>query len=75
MLQDGTNVNHELVKEGWCWWYRKDARKAMTSQEFLYHLPCEQWACHVTIARGRLLRQTPSVKRRQADRSSNRPPD
>ena len=24
-LRDGTNVNHELVKEGWCWWYRKYA--------------------------------------------------
>jgi endonuclease YncB( thermonuclease family) len=23
-LRDGTNVNHELVKQGWCWWYRKD---------------------------------------------------
>ena len=23
--RDGTNVNHELVKEGWCWWYRKYA--------------------------------------------------
>jgi hypothetical protein len=22
-LPDGMNVNHELVKEGWCWWYRK----------------------------------------------------
>src|SRR5262249_12465214 len=22
LLPDGTNVNHELVKEGWCWWYR-----------------------------------------------------
>ena len=20
---DGTHVNHELVKNGWCWWYRK----------------------------------------------------
>lgn len=25
ILEDGTNVNHELVKEGWCWWYRKYA--------------------------------------------------
>lgn len=25
LLQDGTNVNHELVKNGWCWWYRKYA--------------------------------------------------
>jgi endonuclease YncB( thermonuclease family) len=25
MLRDGTNVNHELVKEGWCRWYRKYA--------------------------------------------------
>jgi micrococcal nuclease len=24
-LPDGTNVNHELVKQGWCWWYRKYA--------------------------------------------------
>ena len=19
------NINHELVKDGWCWWYRKYA--------------------------------------------------
>ena len=25
ILQDGTNVNHELVKDGWCGWYRKYA--------------------------------------------------
>jgi endonuclease YncB( thermonuclease family) len=25
LLLDGTNVNHELVKDGWCWWYRKYA--------------------------------------------------
>ena len=24
-LVDGTNVNQELVKHGWCWWYRKYA--------------------------------------------------
>ncbi len=24
-LPDGTNVNHRLVKDGWCWWYRKYA--------------------------------------------------
>ncbi len=23
LLSDGTNVNHQLVKDGWCWWYRK----------------------------------------------------
>jgi endonuclease YncB( thermonuclease family) len=23
LLPDGTNVNHTLVKDGWCWWYRK----------------------------------------------------
>ncbi len=22
---DATNLNHALVKEGWCWWYRKYA--------------------------------------------------
>jgi micrococcal nuclease len=25
LLPDGTHVNHTLVKEGWCWWYRKYA--------------------------------------------------
>lgn len=25
LLPDSTNVNHELVKDGWCWWYRKYA--------------------------------------------------
>jgi len=24
-LTDGTNVNHTLVKDGWCWWYRQYA--------------------------------------------------
>jgi endonuclease YncB( thermonuclease family) len=24
-LADGTNVNHTLAKDGWCWWYRKYA--------------------------------------------------
>ena len=24
-LRDGTHVNHALVKDGWCWWYRKYA--------------------------------------------------
>lgn len=26
-LPDGTNLNHQLVKNGWCWWYRKYAPK------------------------------------------------
>jgi endonuclease YncB( thermonuclease family) len=25
LLPDGTNVNHTLVKDGSCWWYRKYA--------------------------------------------------
>ena len=24
-LPDGTHVNHTLVQDGWCWWYRKYA--------------------------------------------------
>ena len=27
LLPDGTTVNHALVKDGWCWWYRKYAPK------------------------------------------------
>ena len=25
ILQDGMSLNQELVKQGWCWWYRKYA--------------------------------------------------
>jgi micrococcal nuclease len=25
LLPDGRNVNHALVRDGWCWWYRKYA--------------------------------------------------
>jgi hypothetical protein len=25
ILPDGVNLNQELVKESWCWWYRKYA--------------------------------------------------
>lgn len=25
LLSDGTNVNHAMVKDGWCWWDRKYA--------------------------------------------------
>ena len=24
-MPDGTSLNHKLVKDGWCWWYRKYA--------------------------------------------------
>jgi micrococcal nuclease len=32
-LSDGTHVNHELVKEGWCWWYQKYAPKDLVLQQ------------------------------------------
>jgi micrococcal nuclease len=32
-LSDGTHVNHELVKEGWCWWYQKHAPKDLVLQQ------------------------------------------
>ena len=25
LLSDGTNINHALVEDGWCWWYRQYA--------------------------------------------------
>jgi micrococcal nuclease len=25
LLSDGLNLNQDLVKQGWCWWYRKYA--------------------------------------------------
>jgi endonuclease YncB( thermonuclease family) len=27
LLADETNVNHVLVKDGWCWWYWKYGRR------------------------------------------------
>jgi len=29
LLPDGVNLNQELVKQGWCWWYRKYASRDM----------------------------------------------
>ena len=34
ILSDGMNLNQELVKQGWCWWYRKYA-PGVTVQEHL----------------------------------------
>ena len=34
LLPDGTNVNHALVKDGWCWWYRKYAPGDVILEEF-----------------------------------------
>ena len=36
LLSDGTNVNHKLVKDGWCRWYRKYA-SGDTVREHLEH--------------------------------------
>jgi endonuclease YncB( thermonuclease family) len=33
LLPDGTNVNHTLVKDGWCWWYRKYANGDVMLEE------------------------------------------
>ena len=30
ILPDGMNLNQELVKQGWCWWYRKYALGSTT---------------------------------------------
>jgi endonuclease YncB( thermonuclease family) len=30
LLPDGMNLNQELVKQGWCWWYRKYATENTT---------------------------------------------
>ena len=32
-LPDGTHVNHELVKDGWCWWYQKYAPKDLVLRQ------------------------------------------
>ena len=41
-LLDETHVNHTLVKDGWCWWYRKDA-PADTVLEGLENVSREGW--------------------------------
>ena len=30
LLPDGMNLNQELVKQGWCWWYQKYAPGSTT---------------------------------------------
>ena len=57
LLPDGTHVNHTLVKNGWCWWYRKYAprntelarleQNARETKQGLWvgqtHIPPWQW--------------------------------
>lgn len=33
LLPDGINLNQELLKDGWCWWYRKYAPGDMVLEE------------------------------------------
>lgn len=33
ILPDGMNLNQELVKQGWCWWYRQYAPGNITTEE------------------------------------------
>lgn len=33
-LLDGRNLNHQLVKDGWCWWYRKYAPTDMELEDY-----------------------------------------
>jgi endonuclease YncB( thermonuclease family) len=33
ILPDSTNINHELVKDGWCWWYRTYAQEDAVLKE------------------------------------------
>jgi endonuclease YncB( thermonuclease family) len=33
ILPDGTNVNQQLVREGWCWWYPEDAPKDLALKQ------------------------------------------
>jgi len=33
ILPDGVNLNQELVRKGWCWWYRKYAPENMTLEK------------------------------------------
>jgi micrococcal nuclease len=34
LLPDGSNVNQQLVKEGWCWWFRKFVPKDQKLKQF-----------------------------------------
>jgi len=31
LLPDGGNVNQQLVREGWCWWYQKQHPRTLRS--------------------------------------------
>ena len=33
ILPDGMNLNHSLVKDGWCWWHRKYAPGDMVLEQ------------------------------------------
>jgi micrococcal nuclease len=42
ILPDGMNLNLELVKQGWCWWYRKYAPGHMVLEGLAHEARAEQ---------------------------------
>ena len=63
LLPDGTNINHALVKKGWCWWYRKytpvdtELEKLETeAQRGLCACPAPRTAVEVAKEREKLIR-------------------
>jgi len=37
LLPDATQVNHALVKDGWCWWYHKYASTQLKHHSNSFH--------------------------------------
>ncbi len=87
-LPDGTHVNHTLVKDGWCWWYRKyapgnrrlenlekDAREAKKGL-WVYPAPIPPWV-YRKARRGQSLDLSdlvPLESEREGSASSRGPP-
>ena len=50
LLPDGTSVNHTLVKDGWCWWYRKYAQNNSSNSTYVVpRLRCIQTASRFDV--------------------------
>jgi micrococcal nuclease len=44
LLPDETNVNQQLVKEGWCWWYQKHAPNDRALEQSLQEAKRGLWS-------------------------------
>jgi len=59
ILPDGSELNRQLVRQGFAWWYRKYSADLIHQTRFLKCVPCDEWCGDRNVST--TLRQLPSA--------------